>query len=162
MAILKYSITFLQTPKNITLFRPRSGALRIIPPFPTGPMTFQINLVTESKGQDGYNINIPASSLKKGWNTLTFDKSGISAAVESSDWTAIRRMRFIWFNNSSGSPWNSPSGLSSFSKLPFLRREEEESLLISSCNDLAGISADGCDISLSKCGEKKAASAIIR
>ena len=39
-------------------------------------------------------------------------------------------------------------------KAPVLAKEEEESLLISSCNDLAGISADGCDITLSKCGEK--------
>ena len=115
---------------------------------------FQINLVTESKGQDGYNINIPASSLKKGWNTLTFDKSGISAAVESSDWTAIRRMRFTWFNNSSGSPVEFAVGAVKLFKAPVLAKEEEESLLISSCNDLAGISADGCDISLSKCGEK--------
>ncbi len=50
MAILKYSITFLQTPKNITLFRPRSGALRIIPPFPTGPMTFSNKSCDRIKG----------------------------------------------------------------------------------------------------------------
>lgn len=62
---------------------------------------FQVNFITE--GQDGYNLNIPASSLRQGWNNdFVFAISDIPKAVDSADWSNITGMRFTWFNVSNG------------------------------------------------------------
>lgn len=66
---------------------------------------FQVNLVTKVDGteQDGYNLNIPASSIRQGWNNdFVFDISAIPRAVDTADLSNISRMRFTWFNISQG------------------------------------------------------------
>ena len=66
---------------------------------------FQVNFVTQVEGyeQDGYNLNIPASKLRQGWNNdFVFDISDIGKAVDTADWSKITRMRYTWFNISQG------------------------------------------------------------
>lgn len=66
---------------------------------------FQVNFVTQIEGyeQDGYNLNIPASKLRQGWNNdFVFDISDIGKAVDTADWSKITRMRYTWFNISQG------------------------------------------------------------
>lgn len=66
---------------------------------------FQVNFVTQVDGseQDGYNLNIPASMLRYGWNNdFVFRLSDIGKAVDTADWSKITRMRYTWFNISGG------------------------------------------------------------
>ena len=66
---------------------------------------FQVNFVTQVDGseQDGYNLNIPASMLRQGWNNdFVFRLSDIGKAVDTADWSRITRMRYTWFNISGG------------------------------------------------------------
>ena len=51
-----------------------------MPPQTVSRDFFQVNLVTKVDGteQDGYNLNIPASSIRQGWNNdFVFDISAI-------------------------------------------------------------------------------------
>jgi len=60
---------------------------------------FQVNFVTGSTTQDGFNYDLDISNLVQGWNTITFEKSAYTAQVEGADWSNIDRLRLTWFNN---------------------------------------------------------------
>lgn len=112
---------------------------------------FQINFISDISSQDGYNLNIPASQIKKGWNELTFNRSDIAKAVDSGDWTNIRRMRFTWFNVSNGQSVDFAVGGVRFTNSPVIPTETEDGLLLSDGTALTGFSADsGTEISLLK------------
>ncbi len=59
----------------------------------------QINFVSDSALQDGYNFNLDINHLTAGWNTLTFDKNSFAAHANNADWASIKRIRITWFNN---------------------------------------------------------------
>lgn len=112
---------------------------------------FQINLISDIRSQDGYNINISAQSIKKGWNRFVILKSDISPAVESADWTSVGRMRFTWFNMSNGAPVDFAVNNVKFVKEKVTARQAENSLVLSDLGNLTGFSAqNGGLISLSK------------
>lgn len=104
---------------------------------------FQINFISDNSSQDGYNLSIPASQIKKGWNELTFKRSDIAKAVDSGDWTNIRRMRFTWFNVSNGSGVDFAVGGVKFTNSPVVPAETENGLVISDGTALTGFSAEG-------------------
>ncbi|MBR4282799.1 MAG: hypothetical protein IKT35_03695, partial [Clostridia bacterium] len=58
----------------------------------------QINFVTDSANQDGYNWDADISFTNVGWNTITIQKSVIPMAV-STNWASIKRLRVTWFND---------------------------------------------------------------
>jgi|GEM_PF-1331306 len=62
--------------------------------------TFQINFVTSTTAQDGYNFDFKITDLSAGWTTFTIDKSSPNATANSPDWSNINRIRLTWFNNS--------------------------------------------------------------
>jgi len=59
----------------------------------------QINFVTGSSNQDGYNYSVGIDDIYTGWNTITFKKSSYAAHVNNADWANINRLRITWFNN---------------------------------------------------------------
>lgn len=64
---------------------------------------FQINFVKNTSGeQDGYNLNIPASSIHSGWNNYVFYIPDMNPSVDWADWSKVNRLRFTWFNMSNG------------------------------------------------------------
>jgi len=58
----------------------------------------QINFVSDSALQDGYNYNVSISNIVTGWNTLTFDKNSFVTHANSADWASIKRIRITWYN----------------------------------------------------------------
>lgn len=59
---------------------------------------FQVNFVTDSTAQDGFNFSIAIDNLNAGWNTITFYKTDVTSTASGSDWTNINRIRLTWFN----------------------------------------------------------------
>ncbi|MBR4283003.1 MAG: hypothetical protein IKT35_04740, partial [Clostridia bacterium] len=58
----------------------------------------QVNFVTGSTMQDGYNYFLNIANINTGWNTLTFDKNAYSAHANNASWSNINRIRITWFN----------------------------------------------------------------
>ena len=120
---------------------------------------FQINFISDISSQDGYNLSIPASQIKNGWNELTFNRSDIAKAVDSGDWTNIRRMRFTWFNVSNGQSVEFAVGGVRFTNSPVIPAGTEDGLLLSDGMSLAGFSAaNGTELSVEKQTDENAIS----
>lgn len=104
---------------------------------------FQVNFVTKVNGteQDGYNLNIPASSLRQGWNNdFVFDISTIPKAVSTADWSNINRMRFTWFNVSAGASveFNIDNFVCYYEAPPVAPYMENGELWLTDCNSTEG------------------------
>lgn len=63
----------------------------------TGSHGFQINFC--ASGEDGYNAMKGINDLTPGWHSFTFKRSNIGKAVETADWTKIKYIRLMWWNN---------------------------------------------------------------
>ncbi|MBR4282839.1 MAG: hypothetical protein IKT35_03900, partial [Clostridia bacterium] len=61
---------------------------------------FQVNFVTSTSGEDGFNFDCDISNIYTGWNTISFSKNDPSATVSGANWGSIKRIRLIWFNYS--------------------------------------------------------------
>ncbi|MBR2152141.1 MAG: InlB B-repeat-containing protein [Clostridia bacterium] len=61
---------------------------------------FQVNFVTSTSGEDGFNFDCDISNIYTGWNTISFNKNDPSATVSGANWSSIKRIRLIWFNYS--------------------------------------------------------------
>ena len=101
---------------------------------------FQVNFVTQVDGseQDGYNLNIPASMLRQGWNNdFVFRLSDIGKAVDTADWSKITRMRYTWFNISGGDSveFNIDNFVAFNAQTPYFVNNE---LMLTSCDSTDG------------------------
>ena len=86
----------------------------------------------------------------------TFNRSDIAKAVDSGDWTNIRRMRFTWFNVSNGQSVEFAVGGVRFTNSPVIPAGTEDGLLLSDGMSLAGFSAaNGTELSVEKQTDEK-------
>ncbi len=63
----------------------------------TGSHGFQLNFCVS--GEDGYNAMKGINNLEPGWHSFTLKRSDIGKAVDSADWTKVKYIRLMWWNN---------------------------------------------------------------
>ncbi len=110
----------------------------------TGSNGLQFNFISDTT-EDGYNLMKAMNDWQIGWHTVTVEKSAISKAVASADWSNINKMRICWFNFQGSSEQtyflidNVVAMKSLPTDIPYPYVVDSETLMLNDGEDTAGV-----------------------